>query len=187
LPNPLRAPLLHFLADRFRLVRYDGRCNGLSDWDVTDVSFAALQHDLDTVVDALGLRSYALLGISQGASMSIAHAVRYPERVSKIVPRGTNGHRTAPSAQQPLKNRVTRPEMRGGVTVLHACCLIRGAQLIELQWLPSPLTPLDDGGPLQSLHARDDMPGCISITVVAVQNASTGLPGRQRLREKIGR
>jgi class 3 adenylate cyclase len=32
--NPLRAPLLHFLADRFRLVRYDGRCNGLSDWDV---------------------------------------------------------------------------------------------------------------------------------------------------------
>jgi class 3 adenylate cyclase/pimeloyl-ACP methyl ester carboxylesterase len=83
--NPFRAPLLHFLADRFRLIRYDGRCNGLSDWDVADVSFEALQHDLDTVVDALGLRSYSLLGMSQGASMSIAHAVRYPERVSKIV------------------------------------------------------------------------------------------------------
>jgi DNA-binding winged helix-turn-helix (wHTH) protein/pimeloyl-ACP methyl ester carboxylesterase len=86
--NPFRADLYHFLADRFRLVRYDGRCNGLSDWDVADVSFKALQHDLDTVVDALGLRSYALLGISQGGSLSIAHAVRYPERVSKIVLHG---------------------------------------------------------------------------------------------------
>jgi DNA-binding winged helix-turn-helix (wHTH) protein/pimeloyl-ACP methyl ester carboxylesterase len=86
--NPFRGPLYHFLADRFRLIRYDGRCNGLSDWDVADVSFKALQHDLDTVVDALSLRSYALLGISQGASMSIAHAVRHPERVKKIVLHG---------------------------------------------------------------------------------------------------
>ena len=86
--NPFRADLYHFLADRFRLIRYDGRCNGLSDWDVADVSFEALQHDLDTVVDALGLRSYALLGISQGSSLSIAHAVRNPERVSKMVLHG---------------------------------------------------------------------------------------------------
>jgi len=86
--NPFRGPLYHFLADRFRLIRYDGRCNGLSDWDVADVSFEALQDDLDTIVDALGLRSYVLLGISQGASMSIAHAVRHPERVTKIVLHG---------------------------------------------------------------------------------------------------
>ena len=83
--NPFRASLLHFLAERFRLIRYDGRCNGLSDWDVDDVSFEALHQDLETVVDSLGLRSYALLGISQGASMSIFHAVRYPERIRKIV------------------------------------------------------------------------------------------------------
>ena len=86
--NPIRTPLLHFLADRFRLIRYDCRNNGLSDWDVADVSFEMLQHDLETVVEALGLRSYALLGMSQGASISIAHAVRYPERVSKLVLHG---------------------------------------------------------------------------------------------------
>jgi DNA-binding winged helix-turn-helix (wHTH) protein/pimeloyl-ACP methyl ester carboxylesterase len=86
--NPFRSDLYHFLADHFRLIRYDGRCNGLSDWDVADVSFEALQQDLDTVVDALGLRSYALLGVSQGCSLSIAHAVRYPERVSKLVLHG---------------------------------------------------------------------------------------------------
>jgi pimeloyl-ACP methyl ester carboxylesterase len=83
--SPIRTPLLHFLSDRYRLVRYDCRNNGLSDWDVEDVSFEALLRDLETVVDALGLASYALLGASQGASISIAHAVRYPERVSKLV------------------------------------------------------------------------------------------------------
>src|SRR5215468_4767647 len=64
--NPLWIRL-HFLAERFRLIRYDGRCNGLSDWNVDDVSIEAVHHDLETVVDSLGLRSYALLGISQGA------------------------------------------------------------------------------------------------------------------------
>ncbi len=83
--SPIRAPLLHFLADRFRFIRYDCRNNGLSDWDVADVSFEALQQDLETVVDALGLRSYALLGMSQGAALAIAHAVRHPERVSKMI------------------------------------------------------------------------------------------------------
>jgi len=83
--NPLRRPMLDFLADRYRLIRYDCRTNGLSDRNVADVSFEALQHDLETVVDHLGLRSYAILGVSQGASVTIAHAARYPERVSKIV------------------------------------------------------------------------------------------------------
>jgi DNA-binding winged helix-turn-helix (wHTH) protein/pimeloyl-ACP methyl ester carboxylesterase len=86
--SPIRTPLLHFLADRYRLVRYDGRNNGLSDWDVEDVSFDAQQLDLETVVDALDLRSYALLGASQGAPISIAHAVRHPERVSKMILHG---------------------------------------------------------------------------------------------------
>jgi pimeloyl-ACP methyl ester carboxylesterase/DNA-binding winged helix-turn-helix (wHTH) protein len=83
--SPVRAPLWHFLAERFRLIRYDGRGFGLSDRDVTDISFATFERDLETVVDALGLRSYALLGISQGAAAAIAHTAHYPERVSKLV------------------------------------------------------------------------------------------------------
>jgi pimeloyl-ACP methyl ester carboxylesterase len=86
--NPLRAPLLHFLSDRFRLIRYDGRGNGLSDRNVADISFATFEEDLDAVVNALRLRSYALLGVSQGAAIVIAHAVRHPERVTKIVIHG---------------------------------------------------------------------------------------------------
>ena len=83
--NPFRGPLLHFLADRFQLIRYDGRGFGLSDRDVTDISSATFNLDLQAVVGALGLRSYILLGISQGAATAIAHAARYPDRVSRMV------------------------------------------------------------------------------------------------------
>jgi len=37
------------------------------------------------VVESLGLRRYALMGVSQGAPIAIAHAAQYPERVSKLV------------------------------------------------------------------------------------------------------
>ena len=82
--NPGRAPLWRFLADRFRLIRYDGRGFGLSDRDVTEISLATFERDLEAVVDALHLRRYALLGISQGVGTAIAHAARYPHRVTKM-------------------------------------------------------------------------------------------------------
>ena len=71
-------------ADR-RLIRYDARGNGLSDRDVTDFSFDAFVGDLECVVDASGLDRFALLGVSQGCAVSIAYAVRYPERVTHLV------------------------------------------------------------------------------------------------------
>jgi DNA-binding winged helix-turn-helix (wHTH) protein/pimeloyl-ACP methyl ester carboxylesterase len=83
--NPTRAQLWQFLADRFELIRYDGRGFGLSDRNVGDVSLATFQRDLEAVVDALGLRRYAILAISVGCPAAIAHAASYPERVSKLV------------------------------------------------------------------------------------------------------
>lgn len=41
--------------------------------------------DLETVVDALGLQTFPLLGISQGAAVAVAYAARHPERVSRLV------------------------------------------------------------------------------------------------------
>ncbi|HSK31099.1 MAG TPA: winged helix-turn-helix domain-containing protein, partial [Candidatus Limnocylindria bacterium] len=53
--NPVTAPLLNLLSGKFRLIRYDERGNGLSDWNVEDISFDAFVSDLETVVDSLGL------------------------------------------------------------------------------------------------------------------------------------
>jgi pimeloyl-ACP methyl ester carboxylesterase len=67
------------------LVRYDARGNGLSDRTVDEISFDAFVSDLEAVVDATGIKRFALLGISQGCSVSIAYAVRHPERVSHLI------------------------------------------------------------------------------------------------------
>jgi DNA-binding SARP family transcriptional activator/pimeloyl-ACP methyl ester carboxylesterase len=66
-------------------LRYDERGNGLSDWNVFDISLEAFVRDLQTVVDAAGLTRFSLLGISQGCAISIAYAVRFPERVDKLI------------------------------------------------------------------------------------------------------
>ena len=76
------------LSRTHRLVRYDERGCGLSDWNVEDLSFEAWLRDLELVVDATGLERFPLLGISQGASIAIAYAVKYPERVSHLVLHG---------------------------------------------------------------------------------------------------
>jgi len=83
--GPIWSHLLRALAARYRLVRYDERGNGLSDWDVGDISLDAFVSDLETVVDAIGLKKFPLLGISQGCAVSIAYAVRHPERVTRLV------------------------------------------------------------------------------------------------------
>lgn len=73
------------LAQRHTFVRYDERGCGMSDHDVADFSIDAWVQDLETVVDALGLERFPLLGMSQGGAVAVAYAARHPERVSKLV------------------------------------------------------------------------------------------------------
>jgi pimeloyl-ACP methyl ester carboxylesterase len=66
-------------------IRYDGRGTGLSDRNVGNVSFDGFVRDLEAVVDASGLKRFALLGMSQGSAISIAFAVRHPECLTHLV------------------------------------------------------------------------------------------------------
>jgi class 3 adenylate cyclase/pimeloyl-ACP methyl ester carboxylesterase len=78
----------HFLTELsrdHRLYRYDARGNGLSDWDVPRLSVDAWVSDLETVVDHAGIDRFPLLGYSQGCAISIAYAVRHPDRVSHLI------------------------------------------------------------------------------------------------------
>jgi len=85
LESPIWRHLYRELARDHTLIRYDTRGNGLSDRTVDDISFDSLLSDLETVVDAAGLTRFALFGISQGCAVSIAYAVRHPERVSRLI------------------------------------------------------------------------------------------------------
>ena len=95
------------------IVRYDGRGNGLSEWNVEDISFDAWVQDLETVVDAAGLDRFALMGQSQGGAVGIAYAVKHPERVSHLIlcgaySRGANfrGRPDAAQVRQALETLV---------------------------------------------------------------------------------
>ena len=83
--SPVWRHLLRGLAAEHSLVRFDQRANGLSDWDVAEITFESMVDDLAAVVDAVGLERFPLIGISQGCSFSIAYAVRHPERVSQLI------------------------------------------------------------------------------------------------------
>jgi pimeloyl-ACP methyl ester carboxylesterase len=83
--SPLWGRLVGGLSEDFRLVRYDERANGLSDWDVGPLDFESLVTDMEAVVDALGLEKFPVLGLSQGAAVSIAYAARHPEKVSHLI------------------------------------------------------------------------------------------------------
>jgi pimeloyl-ACP methyl ester carboxylesterase/DNA-binding CsgD family transcriptional regulator len=86
--SPVWSHLLAAFSEHHRLVRYDERGCGLSDWQVEDLGFESWLRDLETVADGAGGERFALLGISQGASIAIAYAVRHPERVSHLVLQG---------------------------------------------------------------------------------------------------
>jgi pimeloyl-ACP methyl ester carboxylesterase len=73
------------LAGRYRLIRYDTRGGGLSDWEPPSLSFDECVEDLHSVADAAGLEQFALFGMSQGVSVAIAYAAKHPERVSHLI------------------------------------------------------------------------------------------------------
>src|SRR6202790_3439751 len=82
---PIFRQFLLGLASHFALTRYDARGNGLSDWDVGELSLDAWVSDMETVADAAGLDRFPILGVSQGCAVAIAFAARHPERVSHLV------------------------------------------------------------------------------------------------------
>ncbi len=73
------------LADRFTLIRYDQRGCGLSDREVRNITFETWVQDLETIVDAVGLDRFPLLGISQGGAVAAAYTARNPDKATRLI------------------------------------------------------------------------------------------------------
>jgi pimeloyl-ACP methyl ester carboxylesterase/DNA-binding SARP family transcriptional activator len=83
--SPIWRHMFRALSKDNTLIRYDSRGNGLSDWNVENLTLDAFVEDLKAVVDAAGVERFPLFALSQGCAFAIEFAVRYPERVSKLV------------------------------------------------------------------------------------------------------
>ena len=82
--NPGMAPIITSVAGKWRLVRFDQRGNGLSDWDLDEISFDRFVDDLECVFDAAQVERAPILAVSQGGAIAAAFAARCPARVSAI-------------------------------------------------------------------------------------------------------
>jgi class 3 adenylate cyclase len=73
------------LAEKRKLVRYDGRGTGLSDRHVADYSVEAHMLDLQAVVERLGVQRFVLVSPYTACPIAIAYAARHPEAVSHLL------------------------------------------------------------------------------------------------------
>jgi proline iminopeptidase len=73
------------LADRFTLIFYDHRGNGRSSGDVASMTWVNLTADADALRQTLGFDNWSILGHSFGGNVALEYALRYPERVSRLL------------------------------------------------------------------------------------------------------
>jgi len=118
LDSPVWAPWIDDLRRDRRLLRYDARGCGLSDRTEAPLTLDAWVSDLEAVVSAAGLDRFALLGCSQGAAVSVAYAVRHPQRVTALVLLG--GYARGAMRRNPT------PEQRREAALL--------LEMVELGW-----------------------------------------------------
>ena len=93
--EPSFARFLRRLASFSRLILFDKRGTGLSD-RVPPEALPTLEQRMDdvrAVMDAVGSKRAALVGVSEGGAMSALFAATYPERTSALVMIGTYAKR----------------------------------------------------------------------------------------------
>jgi DNA-binding winged helix-turn-helix (wHTH) protein/pimeloyl-ACP methyl ester carboxylesterase len=82
---PVWRQWIESIAPGRRIVRYDERGGGMSQWDVDDLSVERAVRDFGRVVDASGLERFALVAFSYTSVVPVLYAARHPERVEKLV------------------------------------------------------------------------------------------------------
>jgi pimeloyl-ACP methyl ester carboxylesterase/DNA-binding CsgD family transcriptional regulator len=144
----VRRPWFAELSRGQTLLRFDQRGCGLSDWDVSDISFEAWVRDLECVVDAAGFDRFALLGNSQGAAIGVEYAARHPERVTQLVLWG--GYARGRLQRDPTPQEVEDAELQ--------------VKLIELGWAKGEPSYRDvfsrqfmPGGSIEQLNALSEL------------------------------
>ncbi len=83
-------PWLEAFSREHKLLRYDARGCGLSDWDADDLSFESWVRDFECVVEASSFQRFDLLAKCWGGPIAIEYAARHPERANRLILYGTN-------------------------------------------------------------------------------------------------
>lgn len=84
------APVLDRLAADYRVIAPDTRGHGRTPRGGAPFTIRQFAEDLRALLDQLGLERVHLLGFSDGANIAMIFAMRYPERVDRLILDGGN-------------------------------------------------------------------------------------------------
>jgi class 3 adenylate cyclase/esterase/lipase len=104
--SPGYTAFLRRLSTFARVITFDKRGQGLSDRISGAPSLEERVDDFRAVMDAVGSKRAAVIGFSEGGSMSAVFAATYPERVSKLLLFG--GFATAASLTDDIEERIAQ-------------------------------------------------------------------------------
>jgi pimeloyl-ACP methyl ester carboxylesterase len=85
---------LSALSQFSRLILFDKRGTGLSDRDAGVPDLERRMDDIRAVMDAVGSRRAAIMGVSEGGPMTLLFAATYPERTAAAILYGTGASHT---------------------------------------------------------------------------------------------
>jgi pimeloyl-ACP methyl ester carboxylesterase len=76
--------LARAMRDRYRVLALDQRGHGETEW-ASDYAPGRMVEDVDAFVKALGLKRFALLGLSMGGRNAFTYAALHPEELERLV------------------------------------------------------------------------------------------------------
>jgi class 3 adenylate cyclase/pimeloyl-ACP methyl ester carboxylesterase len=82
------------LASFSRLILFDKRGTGMSDRDASVPDLETRMDDIRAVMDAVGSKRAAIMGVSEGGPMTLLFAATYPERTAAAIVYGTGASHT---------------------------------------------------------------------------------------------
>ncbi|HEY2391129.1 MAG TPA: alpha/beta hydrolase [Candidatus Angelobacter sp.] len=165
-PSYLWHRMRPMLNEHYRTIALDNRGSGQSDAPTGVYPIALMASDAAAVLDAAGVQSAHVFGLSMGGMISQEFALQYPERVRSLIlgcttPRGANAVR----AEKPVTDilmargltpeeaaRAMRPYIYDSATLLDR---IEEDMAIRRKWFPQPQGYL---GQLQGILAWESYP-----------------------------
>ena len=77
--------IFEIVSQKYQLIRFDQRGNGLSDWEVENISEDSMIADMQAVVDSTKISDFSIFGMSQGCAFAIRYAIEHTDQVRCLI------------------------------------------------------------------------------------------------------
>ncbi len=101
------------LSEKYKVILYDIRGNGRSEFSNEDITITLLAHDLKALVDHLNLKNVILCAYSYGGAIALEFALLYPDHVKGIILCGGFSEVSSFRLQQQFKIGIFIAQVRG--------------------------------------------------------------------------